>query len=183
MRPIYVRQLTEQERRALEKGLRSSSAFTVRRSQMLLSSAAGKKANQIAAELHCTGQAVREAIHAFAEEGLACLEEKSHARLDQQSAFDEAGRDRLDELIRRSPREFGHESSVWTLALLAETCHREGIASRPVNADNVGYVLREMGIDWRRAKHRIRSPDGHYAHRKKDETNSNPGLPAERIGC
>jgi transposase len=183
MRPIHIRELTEQERRNLEQGLHSSSAFTMRRCQMLLSSAAGKTANQIGAELHCSGQGVREAIHAFEREGMACLQEKSHARQDSQSAFDEAGRERLEELIRQSPRQFGHESSVWTLALLAETCQREGIASRPVNADNVGYVLREMNIEWRRAKHRIRSPDGHYAHRKKDETNSNSGLLVERIGC
>ena len=182
MRPIYVRELTEQEHCALERGLRSSSAFTVRRCQMLLSSLEGKRANQIAAELHCTGQTVREAIHAFEEEGLVCLQEKSHARHDQQSAFDEAGREKLRKLIRRSPRELGHETSVWTLDLLAETCLREGIASRSVNGDNVGFVLREMGIDWRRAKHRIRSPDGHYEHRKKDETSSNRGPQPERIG-
>ena len=150
---------------------------------MLLSSAAGKKASRIAAELHCSSQGVREVIHAFEREGLGCLQEKSHARREPQSAFDEAARDRLGEVIRQSPRQFGHETSVWTLALLAATCEREGIASRSVNADNVGSVLREMGIDWRRAKHRIRSPDEHYAHRKKDETNSNPGLLAERIGC
>jgi len=175
MRPIYARELTEQEQHILGQGLRSSSAFTVRRCQMLLSSAAGKTANQIAAELHCSGQGVREVIHAFEKEGLACLQEKSHARKDQQNAFDQRGRERLLELIRQSPRELGHESSVWTLALLAETCQREGIASRPVNRDNVGYVLREMGVEWRRAKHRIRSPDVHYGHRKKDETNSSPG--------
>jgi transposase len=137
---------------------------------MLLSSAAGKTANQIGTELHCSGQAVREAIHAFEEEGVAGLREKSHARQDQQSAFDEAGRERLLELIRLSARQFGHETSVWTLAMLAETCQSEGVASRPVNADNVGYVLRQMGIEWRRAKDWIRSPDAHYKHRKKDET-------------
>jgi hypothetical protein len=113
---------------------------------------------------------VREAIHAFEEEGLNSLQEKSHARQDQQSAFDEVGREQLRELIRLSPRQFGHETSVWTLALLAETCQSEEIASRPVNADNVGYVLRQMGIEWRRAKNWVRSPDAHYEHRKKDET-------------
>ena len=170
MKLIYVRKLTDEERRTLEKGLHSSSAFRVRRCQMLLSSAAGKTANQIGRELHCSGQTIREAIHAFEEEGLACLQEKSHARQDQQSAFDEAARDRLRALIRLSPRQFGHESSVWTLALLAKTCHRQGIASRPVNTDNMGYVLRQVGIEWRRAKHWVRSPDAHYEHRKKDET-------------
>jgi transposase len=170
MKPIYVRELTDEERRTLESELHSSSAFAVRRCQVLLSSAAGKTANQIGTELHCSGQAVRKAIHAFKEEGLACLQEKSHARQDEQSAFDAAGRERLRELIRLSPRQFGHETSVWTLALLAKTCQEEETVWRPANADNVGYVLRDMGIEWRRAKHWVRSPDVHYEHRKKDET-------------
>jgi transposase len=171
MKPISLRELSDEERRALEKGLHSSSAFVVRRCQMLLSSAVGKTANQIGTELHCSGQAVRNAIHAFEEEGLTSLEEKSHARQGEQSAFDATGRERLQELIRLSPRQFGHETSIWTLALLAKTCEMEGVASRSVNADNVGYVLRDMGIEWRRAKDWVRSPDAHYEHRKKDETN------------
>ena len=171
MRPNYVRTLSDEERHELEKGLRSSSAFVVRRCQILLSSARHKTANQIAAELHCSGQAVRNAIRAFEAEGLACLTEKSHARHDRQSAFDRRARERLRELIRLSPRQFGHAASVWTLELLAETCWSEGIASRPVRGHNVSPVLREMGVEWRRAKHWIRSPDEQYAHRKKDETN------------
>ena len=129
MKPIYVRELTEQERRTLEQGLRSSSAFTVRRCQVLLSSAAGKTANRIAVELHGSGQGVREVIHAFEREGMGCLREKSHARREPQSAFDEAGRDRLQELIRQSPRQFTRPVS--DPALLGETCERAGIASRP----------------------------------------------------
>jgi transposase len=170
MRPIFVRKLTKEEHHALQKGLQSSSAFTVRRCQILLSSAKGKRANQIAAELHCSDQTVRDAIRALEREGLDCLEEKSHARHDEQSAFDAASRERLREIIRLSPRQFGHESGVWTLDLLAETCWQEKISSRPVNRDNVGHVLREMKISWRQAKKWIRSPDAHYKHRKKDET-------------
>ena len=170
MRPIYVTNLTEEEDRALRKGLYSSSAFSVRRCQILLSSAERKTPSQIAVELHCSDQTVRDAIHAFSRERLACLDAKSHARHDQQSAFDEASREQLRELIRLSPRQFGYETSVWTLTLLAEACEAQGVASRPVNRDNVGYVLRDMGIDWRRAKRWIRSPDERYEHRKKDAT-------------
>jgi transposase len=170
MRPIFVRELTTEEHSALQEGLRSPSAFTVRRCQVLLSSTQGQTARQIAAALHCSDQTVRQAIRAFETEGLGCLQEKSHARHDAQSAFDAAGRERLQEIIRLSPRQFGHQSSTWTLALLAETCGQEGITSRPVNGDNVGGVLRQMGISWRRAKRWIRSPDVHYEHRKKDAT-------------
>jgi transposase len=170
MRPIFVKRLTEKEHNALRQGLHSSSAFTVRRCQILLSSAAHKTPNQIGEELHCSGQAVRNAIHAFEREGLASVQPKSHARHDRQSAFGAAERERLREMIRLSPRQFGHESAIWTLALLAETCWSEGVASRPVTEDNVRVVLRQMGIRWRRAKQWIRSPDEHYEHQKKDET-------------
>jgi transposase len=169
MKPIYVKELSQEERSILCKGLQSSSGFTVRRCQILLSSAAGKTARQIAAELHCSDQTVRSAIRAYEQEGLNCLQERSHARHDEQSAFDEAGRERLREVIRLCPRRYGHESSVWTLDLLAQTCWQEGMSSRPVKADNVSYVLRQMGISWRRAKRWLRSPDAHYEHRKKDE--------------
>ena len=167
---MYVRTPADEERHELEKGLLSSSAFTVRRCQVLLSSDRHKTPNQIGAELHCSGQAVRNVVRVLEKEGLVCLTEKSHARHDQQSAFDEAARERLREMVRSSPREYGHEASAWTLGLLAKTCWSEGISSRLVKGHNVSPVLREMGIDWRRAKHRIRSPDEHYEHRKKDET-------------
>jgi DNA-binding GntR family transcriptional regulator len=74
----------------------------------LLSSAQKKTAQQIATELHISDQCVREAIHAFENEGLACLQEESHARHDDQRPFDEACLERLQEVIRQTPRSFGH---------------------------------------------------------------------------
>ncbi len=104
MKPIYVKESTQEERSKLQKELHSSSGFTVRRCQILLSSAAGKTARQIGAELHCSDQSVRNAIRAFEQEGLSCLQEKSHARHNRQSAFDEAGR-----RSRQAPRRPAHE--------------------------------------------------------------------------
>ena len=163
---LFVRELSDIEKNRLEQGLQSSAAFTVRRCQILLSSAQKKSAQQIAEELHISDQCVREAIHAFESEGLSCLQEKSHARHDDQRPFDEAGLARLQEIIRRSPRTFGHDSSVWTLAWLAETCWTERISRRPVSGDSVGRALKKVGIQWRRAKRWIRSPDPHYEHKK-----------------
>jgi len=169
-KPLFVRTLTKEEQSTLQTGLQSAAAFTVRRCQILLSSAQKKTARQIADELHCRDQCVREAIKAFDREGLACLPEKSHARHDDQRPFDAAGLARLQEIIRLSPRTFGHETSVWTLALLAETCEAEGISRRSVNEDSVRRALKSVGIRWRQAKHWLRSPDPHYDHKKKDGT-------------
>lgn len=170
MRPLFVRQLTAEEVKRLEYGLQSPSAFTVRRSQILLKSNQGQKAQEIATALLCSDQTVREAIRAFREEGLGCLEEKSHARHDEQALIDEAGAERLRELIRLSPRTFGHETSLWTRPLLARQLHQEGHTRRQVSPSTITGVLKQMGISWQRAKNWIRSPDAHYEHRKKDET-------------
>ena len=50
--PLFVRPLTADERATLETGLRSPSAFTVRRCQSLLTSAEGQPTPTIARQLH-----------------------------------------------------------------------------------------------------------------------------------
>jgi Homeodomain-like domain len=73
--PIYVRQLSDAEHKAVEAGLRSPNAFVLRRCQMLLASARGERVPAIARALSCNEQTVRNAIHAFNHEGLAALQE------------------------------------------------------------------------------------------------------------
>ena len=168
MRPIYVGKLTEEQTKALKEGLRSASAFTVRRCQILLKSAKWQHAKQIAQQLHCSDQAVREAIRAYQQEGMACLEEKSHARRDQQAHISKQGCIRLKEIIRLSPRNFGYQTSVWARPLLAEVLHQEGYTSKEVSPSTITAALQRVGIAWRRAKKWVHSPDVHYQHRKKD---------------
>ena len=72
--PFYVRPLTADERATLETGLRSSSALTVRRCQILLASAEGQVTSTIAHDLRCTEQIVRHALHTFHQRGLAGLQ-------------------------------------------------------------------------------------------------------------
>lgn len=170
MRPLYVRKLTREEIEILKQGLRSASAFSVRRSQILLKSDEGQKPQAIAQALHCSDQTVRVVIRAFHQEGVACLVEKSHARGDQSPMIDEAGCARLQELVRLSPRIFGHNTSVWTRPLLAQQLHQEGYTASAVSATSISNALARVGISWRRAKRWIHSPDPHYEHRKKDAT-------------
>ncbi len=169
MRPLYVGKLTEDEIKSLKQELRSSSAFRVRRCQVLLKSSQGQTPRQIAQQLNCSDQTVRQAIGAYQQAGLACLQEKSHARDNQEPSIKEAGMDRLKELIRLSPRTFGYETSVWTRSLLAEMLHQEGQTVYQISPSTITMTLKRVGIRWRRAKQWVRSPDPHYEHRKKDE--------------
>src|SRR5215210_1705925 len=124
--PIFVRKLSKEERKRLEGGLRSKDAFTLRRSQILLASARGEQAPQIARSLGCSSQTVRDAIHAFNERGLDALVEGSSRPKRTNAAFDEKSAEAVREMLHRSPREFGRDSSLWTLGMAAEVSFEEG---------------------------------------------------------
>src|SRR5512138_3886597 len=130
--PLFVRPLSPEEFQTLRVGLRSSSAFTLRRSQILLASAEGLKPSEIRTRLGCATQTVRDALRAFAAEGTACLRAKSHRPRSVRPVLDDAGCERLRALLHRSPRDFGKPTSLWTLALAAEVAHAEGITARLV---------------------------------------------------
>src|SRR5437660_9332977 len=118
--PLFVRPLTEQEQAELEAGRRSSQGFTVRRSQMLLASAEGKSTPTIARLIGCSDQSVRNAIADFHQRGLAALQPKSSRPHTTHEVFDEQGRQQLRALLHQSPRNFGKDTSIWTLELAAE---------------------------------------------------------------
>ena len=133
---------------------------------ILMSADERLKVDEIGRRLGCTGQAVREAIHAFAQEGVACLERKSSARPDDQRAFGDAAREKLREMVRQSPRTYGYDQSLWTLATLAEASYRAGLTDRVVSAQTVSDTLRSMGISWRRVRQWVNSPDPQYEVKK-----------------
>jgi transposase len=169
MRSLYAGRLPEEETTVLKAGLRSPSAFTVRRCQILLKSAKWQTASQIAQELACSDQTVRDAIRAYHQEGLECLREKSHARHHQDPVIPEAGGSRLKEIIRLSPRTFDFQTSVWARPLLAQVLYQEGYTGQVVSPSTITAALKRVGIAWRRAKQWVRSPDPYYERRKKDE--------------
>lgn len=168
-RPIYVRPLSDAERKSLKAGLRSPDAFTLRRCQILLASADAQNAYQIAANLGCNPQTARNAIHKFNEEGLeAALERGSRAPHSVHRAFDGKGSEAaLRGMLHRSPREFGGDGSLWTLAMAAEVSFEERLTERRVTGETVRATLARMGVRWRRAKHWITSPDPLYARKKQ----------------
>lgn len=155
----------------LRQSLKSSNGFTVRRAQMLLLSAdEGLKVDAIGERVGCQGQAVRQAIHAFHREGLSCLQAKAKGNPTDRRALDDAAREQLRELIRRSPRDLGYETSLWALALLAQACFEQGITATQVSGETIRATLAAMGISWRRVKQFINSPDPHYTVKKSGET-------------
>src|SRR5215510_12438668 len=118
--PLFVRPLTADERATLETGLRSASAFTVRRCQLLLASAEGQSTTTIAHDLRCTDQTVRNALQAFHQRGLAALQPQSSRPHTLATSFDAGTCESLRALLHQSPRTFDKPTSRWTLALATE---------------------------------------------------------------
>ena len=168
--PIYVRPVTDAEREQLEAGLRSSDAFRLRRCQILLASARGERASQIARALSCDDQTVREAIHAFNAHGLAALTPGSRRAKTIHRAFEPAEAERLQALLHQSPRTFGKSTSLWTLELAAEVSFAEGLSPSRVSGETIRATLKRLGVRWKRAKQWITSPDPEYARKKAPAT-------------
>jgi transposase len=165
--PIFVRSLTASERTALRTGLRSSQAFTLRRSQTLLLSAEGKTPRQIARQLGCSDQTVRNVIRAFESEALACLEQKSSRPKTATPELDEAKREKLRDLLHQSPRQCGKVRSTWTLQMVAEVAKERGLTKRLVSDETIRNALRRMKVRWKRARDWITSPDPQYVRKKR----------------
>jgi transposase len=166
-RPIFVRPLSDAERKSLDEGLRSPDAFVLRRCQILLASSRGENAYQIARSLGCNPQTVRNAIHEFNEGGLkAALGRDSSRPHTIHAAFDPEGAKRLQEMLHQDPRRFGKPTSLWTLELAAEVSFEEGLTEGRVSAETIRATLARLEIRWQRAKRWIESPDPEYGRKK-----------------
>ena len=98
MKAIYTREPNKEEREALEKGLKSPSGFTIRRSQIILMSVdEGLKAQAIGKQVGRSDQQVHQVLHTFNSEGISCLPPKTVGRQDDQQAYDDSARTLLHE--------------------------------------------------------------------------------------
>jgi len=164
--PIYVHQLTDEERAALTAGLRSKEAFVLRRCQILLASASGKRASQIAGDLGCDTDTCLNAINAFNAAGLKCLTSGSPVPHTIERGFDADQAEQLRALLHQSPRSFGKDSSLWTLERAAEVSFEQGLTPERVSREAVRTALQRLGVRWKRAKQWITSPDPEYVRKK-----------------
>jgi transposase len=164
--PMYVRALSPAEQSGIEAGLRSSDAFTLRRSQILLASSREQRPKEIARNLGCATQTVRNAIHAFEHEGLDCLKQESSRPKTVQAQFDQARCEALRALLHQRPQVFGKTTGLWTLELAAEVSFEQGLTEKQVSIETIRQALKRLGVGWQRAKHWITSPDPEYVRKK-----------------
>ncbi len=167
MKPsMYVGPLSNQQRQRLESGLRSRDGFELRRCQILLASAHGERPSQIAARVGCTAQPVRNTLRAYRADSEGGLRSRSTRPVHAAPLLDTVQCQHLRTILHQSPRAFGKNTSLWTLALLADVCFAQGLTPRLVSVESIRRALQRMGVNWKRAKHWITSPDPRYVSKK-----------------
>jgi DNA-binding CsgD family transcriptional regulator len=170
--PLFIRPLAESEQAALREGLRSPDAFTLRRCQILLQSADGRRRpSQIAAALGCGVQTVRDALKAFAVRGTECLRPQPKRPKTIHTLWPKDRDPDLRALLHQSPRVCGKPTSLWTLPLAAQVSYEKGWTPRRLSGETIRLVLKRLGVGWKRAKHWLTSPDPEYARKKNFATN------------
>ena len=169
-KPIFVRELTAEERAKLKTGVRSTDAFVRGRCQILLASARGERAPAVARTLGCNDETVRYVIKGFNTRGLAVLTAGSRRPHTIDPAFPRAKVEQLKDVLHHSPRQYGKDTSVWTLKLAAEVSFAEGLTTTLISDETVRATLKRLGIGWKRAKHWITSPDPEYQRKKRAAT-------------
>jgi len=167
---MYVGALSPTEQAGLEAGLRSPNAFTLRRSQILLASKRGQRPSEIARNLGCAVQTVRNTLHAFEEDGVSSLKQQSSRPKTIHAEFDQQKCEALRAVLHQSPRTYEKDTSVWTLALAAQVCEELGLTSHQMSIETIRLALKRLGVGWQRAKHWITSPDPDYARKKNGVT-------------
>jgi hypothetical protein len=109
---------------------------------------------------------VRNVIAAFLQQGLQCLQRKSSAPKSSKPQLDEAKREKLRALLHTSPRDLGKNRSLWSLNLVAEVCFEQGLTKALVSDETIRDAMRRMGVNWKRARNWISSPDPAYLRKK-----------------
>ena len=168
--PLFVRDLTHDEKNRLEEAACSGEAFTRRRAQILRFSNQGLVASQIADGLGCVKQTVLNAIHDFHERGMKSLIREPKGPQDPDRIFDKEKSQKLMEIAHQSPRAFSKARSTWGLEMLAEVAFEEGLTEKQVSHETIRQAIMAMGVSWKRAKHWIDSPDEQYELKKSNVT-------------
>ena len=118
--PLFVRALGGAERKELRQLVRNGlDARVVRRAQMVLLSAEGKTAREIAGLWAITAQGVRKIISRFNREGIAGLADRP--RKGRPPKTDDRYVELLKQAVQTAPHQLGYPFSCWTLERLRGT--------------------------------------------------------------
>jgi transposase len=160
---VFARSLEPEEAQRLVKITRSTKdRVRLRRSGIVLASAQGRSAGEIAAMFAATEGYVREVIHAFNTSGFAALSPKWSGGRPRK--FGSVAREIICRVAKTAPAQLGLPFTTWSLTKLVE--HLATANRVVVSTETVRLVLREAGISWQATKTWKGSRDPEFVAKK-----------------
>jgi transposase len=162
---LHVRRLTEEEQEELARARRSQDATAARRARIMLLSARGKRAAQIAEALGMHLRSVYRVLRRANRGEVAAVLHPKRKRPGPVPRVGEEQLARLLELMHRCPADYGLATQRWTLSDLTAVAVRRGIIPA-LDPSQLWRVLTTHGHNWKQAKRRMTSPDPDYEEKK-----------------
>jgi transposase len=157
---VFVRELRPQEGAQLKRISRTAKQFARRqRAQILLASATGMSAPQIAQVVRTDENQVRRVIHEFNTLGMDSL--RPHVGGGRPQAIDQPTRDRVVAIALACPRFYGEPLNRWSLRRLRRYLLRRKIIGH-ISVEGLRQVLRRAGASWQRTRTWKTSTDPDY---------------------
>ncbi|MGH3470319.1 MAG: IS630 family transposase [Thermocrispum sp.] len=161
---VFVRELTGEEGQRLVRITRTGrDRVRLRRAMIVLASAQGRPAKDIATLIQGTDDYVREVIHAFNEHGFAALDPKWSG--GRPKAIDDAAAEEICRIALTRPHDLGKPFTCWSVAKL----HEHLVATRVIGGvgrEAVRRLLRARRISLQHTKTWKASPDPDFEAKK-----------------
>ena len=139
----------------LEKLSRSGNGRVARRAMMILHANDGIPVPKIARLLHCSPITVRRHLHRYNKFGIEGLYDKPCPGRPRK--FTEEHLRVLQEIMTKSPQDFGYVQTVWTLKLLRQRLKDE--LKITVSKATLRRALKKLGFHWGRPRHTVVKED------------------------
>lgn len=147
---LYVRSITAPEGRRLQRIVRTDSdRIKMRRAQVVLASALGSRAPDIARRLYFSEAHVRTIIKSFNDQGFAALVPKYG--VGRPAKFSEEQRSLIIETALCPPGLLGQPFTRWSLEKLRDFLRRERIVSS-ISLETLRQMLKGAKVKLRRTK-------------------------------
>jgi transposase len=157
---VFVRQLSPAEGAQLKRIARTAKQFARRqRAQILLASASGMGAPQIAVVVRTDENQVRRVVHEFNQHGMDSL--RPFVAGGRPRAIRQPVRDRIVAIAGACPRNYGVPLNRWSLRQLRRYLLRRKVVRR-LSVEGLRQLLRAAGCSWQRTRTWKTSPDPDY---------------------
>jgi transposase len=179
---VFVRPVSMTEGQRLQRiGRMAKDPVKLRRAIVVLMSAQGQSAPDIAQLLDCSQEYVRGVIHDFNDIGFGALDPKWSG--GRPKTIGEQARRQILLVARCCPRDLGLPFSAWSLSKLAGHLVAAGVVAA-ISRESVRQILRAGGVSWQAAKTWKASADPQFMARMRRVLDLYDDPPADgRVIC